>query len=91
MLEDPSNGLKYCMKCSPPITSTRNSNNKTGEAINNEEKLDVTTNDLISHDKQNCKTFFKDCLKDSINYMIVEVSNIGKNALNDTDLTIEKR
>ncbi|OII73757.1 uncharacterized protein cubi_03555 [Cryptosporidium ubiquitum] len=90
LLEDPSNGLKYCMKCSPPMTSARNSNSKLAETLGNEGKLSSLANELICN-RENGKTIFKDALKENISYMIVEISKMGTNALSNADLTIEKR
>ncbi|KAH8583305.1 Sjoegren syndrome scleroderma autoantigen [Cryptosporidium sp. chipmunk genotype I] len=92
LLEDPSNGLKYCMKCSPPITSGRNLNNKLTESLSNEGKLSVLTNtEADCANKESDRTIFKNSLEKNVNYMMVEISKIGVNALNSGDFTIEKR
>ncbi|KAK9171018.1 Uncharacterized protein cmbei_8003270 [Cryptosporidium meleagridis] len=90
LLEDPSNGLKYCMKCSPPMISGRNSNNKLIESLSNEEKPNMFTNIEADCTNKGGKTI-KDTLEENINHMVVEISKIGVSALNSADFTIERR
>ncbi|KAJ1607097.1 hypothetical protein OIY81_157 [Cryptosporidium canis] len=93
LLEDPSNGLKYCMKCSPPIKFGRNSDksDRALESTNNEGKcLSLTKSQPVNNLKENDKAF-KEALEENVNYMILETSKIGAHALNSTDVPLEKR
>ncbi|KAL3126553.1 hypothetical protein CHM_8g3265 [Cryptosporidium hominis] len=92
LLEDPSNGLKYCMKCSPPMISSRNSNNKLAESLSNEDKLNMFTNiEADCTNKESGKITIKNTLEENVNHMVVEISKIGVSALNSADFTIERR
>lgn len=95
LLEDPSNGLKYCMKCSPPIKSNRNSDSsdsKIVEPFSSEGKLyTYSKNESVSSTREVDGRAHKETLEENINYMMLELSNIGTNALNRTGLSVEKR
>ncbi|KAF7456514.1 Sjogren's syndrome/scleroderma autoantigen 1 (Autoantigen p27) family protein [Cryptosporidium felis] len=95
LLEDPSNGIRYCMKCSPPVTPGRSPGiqSKVKEPTCNEAKSSNSTPHKGNSKKssEESEIMGRSELFEHIHCMALETAKIGVSTLQNADLTIEER